>query len=182
MNECLTIYIETERLALRNMSVNDVSKDYVDWLNDPEINKYLSCANTVQTMESCLSYVQSYEERNDKALIGIFLKNDGLHIGNLTISSLDWQNKTGTIGISIGRKEFWGRGLAREAMTAIIKHGFEALGLHRMQAGVNTKNIMSVNLFVKSGFKIEGLLRDSSKIGDEFHDGYILSVLETDLK
>jgi ribosomal-protein-alanine N-acetyltransferase len=181
MSETLFIEIETERLVLRNMTLDDVSQDYVNWLNDPEINKYLSCANTVQTKESCLTYVQSYEGRNDRALIGIFLKDHDLHIGNLTISSIDWHNKIGDIGISIGRKELMGKGFAKEALNGIMRFFFNQLGLHRLQAGVNALNLRSLKLFIKCGFKIEGLLRESNYINGGFEDGYILSVLETDL-
>jgi len=182
MVETIRITIETERLILRNMSVNDVSQEYVDWLNDPEINKYLSCANTIQTLESCLAYVQSYEGRDDKALIGIFLKDGALHIGNLTFSSIDWFNRTVTIGISLGRKEYMGKGLAKEALAAIIKYCFEELNLHRLQAGVHASNTRSLNLFIKSGFKVEGLLRQSSVINGKFQDGYIVSVIEEDFQ
>lgn len=54
----MDIRIETENLILRNMHLNDVSQEYVNWLNNPEINKYLSCAVKYQTMKSCLDYVR----------------------------------------------------------------------------------------------------------------------------
>jgi len=46
------IKIETERLVLRSLELEDISKDYVDWLNDPAVNKYLSCATAHQTRET----------------------------------------------------------------------------------------------------------------------------------
>ena len=182
MIETINIKIETERLVLRNLKVSDVSQDYVDWLNNPEINKYLSCANTFQTMESCLAYVQSYQRRNGAVLIGIFLKEHGLHIGNLTFSTIDWHNKTVAIGISIGRKECMGKDLAGEALTVIVKHCFEQLGFQRLWAGINTRNKRALSLYMKCRFKVERLLRESSNINGEFQDSYIVSVLKTDLR
>ena len=38
MAETIIIRIETKRLILRNLKVEDVSEEYVNWLNDPEIN------------------------------------------------------------------------------------------------------------------------------------------------
>ncbi|MFQ5787233.1 MAG: GNAT family N-acetyltransferase [Thermodesulfobacteriota bacterium] len=177
----LAINIETESLLLRNMNVNDVSQDYVNWLNNPEINKYLSCSNTLQTMESCLSYVRSYERKEDKALIGIFLKDKKLHIGNLTLSTIDWGRRVGIVGISLGRKEYMGQGLASEALTSLKDYCFQQLTLHRLEAKVSEQHLNSLKIFLKSGFKVEGLLRDSAIIDGEFHNGYILGVLETDL-
>lgn len=176
----IDINIETDRLILRNFDEKDISQDYVNWLNDPEVNRYLSCAGVPQTMESCISYVRSYEGRNDTALIGIFLRDNDLHIGNLTLSTIDWQNKSGVIGISIGRKEYMGKGLAKEALSALVKYCFEQLGLLRLQAGVHVRNIRSVNLFTKCGFKRERLLQESSVIDGEVQDGYIVSISRTD--
>ncbi len=179
MIEPIVIKIETERLVLRNLKSNDVSQDFVDWLNNPEINKYLSCADTFQTMETCISYVQSYQSRNDVALIGIFLKEKSLHIGNLTLSAVDSHNKSVTIGISLGRKEYMRKGFAKEALTAMVKYCFEQLKFHRLSAGINVYNTISLNLFIKCGFKVEGFLRESSNINGEFQDSYIVSVLKT---
>lgn len=153
--------IETERLILRNMHTDDVTQDYADWLNNPEVNKYISCSGKYQTIESCLAYVKSHERRNDKALIGIFLKDNGLHIGNLTFSSIDWCNKTGTIGICIGRKDCMQKGYAKEALTAIINYSFKQLNLYRLQAGINSNNVKSLNVFTKCGFKIEECLNET---------------------
>lgn len=171
------IKIETERLVLRNMRIDDVTQDYADWLNNPEVNKYISCSGKYQTIESCLAYVKSYDGRNDRALIGVFLKDNCLHIGNLTFSLIDWQNKTGTIGICIGRKEFMRKGYAKEALTAIVNYSFKQLNLYRLQAGININNMKSLNLFTKCGFKVKGLLRGSGVINGEFQDGYIVSII-----
>jgi RimJ/RimL family protein N-acetyltransferase len=160
------------------MTAEDVTQDYADWLNDPLVNKYLLCADTKQTMDSCISYVQSYYERKDAALIGVFLKSEGLHIGNATLSSIDWKSKSGVIGISIGRKDMWGKGLAREALNAVVNLCFTKLKLHRLQAGIHTSNLRSVILFLKCGFKVEALFRDSDIIEGKFHDSYVVSILK----
>lgn len=181
MIKIVTIKIETRRLILKNLQLNDISHDYVNWLNNPEINKYLSCANIPQTMETCMAYAQSYQKRNDAALIGMFLKEALLHIGNLTLSTIDWHNKTVAIGTTIGRKEYMGKGLAREALTATVKYCFEELGLHRVWAGINTTNTKSLKLYKECGFKIEGLLREANNVNGKFQDGHLLSVLQTDV-
>jgi RimJ/RimL family protein N-acetyltransferase len=179
--ENLIINIETNRLLLRNLKTSDVSQEYVKWLNDPEINKYLGCANTIQTIESCLAYVHGYEGRNDVALIGMFNKSDDLHIGNITLSFIDWHNKAVAVGISIGRKKYISKGIGRESLRATVQYCFHNLGLHRITSGINVNNLRSLNMFVNCGFKIEGLLRGSNIINSKFEDSYLLSVLESDL-
>ena len=92
------IYFNTERLLLKNLKTEDITNDYVMWLNDPIINMYLSPTDADHTMESCFLYVESYEETDEKALIGIFVKDSGIHIGNLTLSAISWRKKIGAVG------------------------------------------------------------------------------------
>ena len=172
----LVINIETENLNLRNLISEDVSQAYVDWLNDSIINKYLSSANVFQTIQTCTDYVLSFAERNDVALIGIFFKQNRLHIGNVTLNPpIDWINKVGTIGISIGRKSFMGKGLAFEALSAVVKYCFDNLNLNHIRAGVHVSNIKSLNLFIRCGFKIEGLVKEAKIVNGHFEAAYMLS-------
>jgi [ribosomal protein S5]-alanine N-acetyltransferase len=177
----MMINIITDRLLLRCLRIDDVTDDYVNWLNDPDVNKYLSCANSRQTLNACRDYVQSFQGSNDKALVGIFLKDNGLHIGNITLlPPIDWSNKVGTIGISIGRKEYWSKGFARESLLVLVAYCFESLKLHRLQSGVHASNTRSLKLFITCGFKIEGLMREESIINGKYEDGYLVSLLEGD--
>ena len=175
------IYIETERLLLKNLQESDISQNYIDWLNDPEINKYLGCASKIQTRESCISYVRSYGNSNDTALVGIFRKNSDLHIGNVTLSFIDWHNQSVSVGISIGRKEYQGYGLGEEALNGIIQHCVRKLEMYRITAGVNVNNFQSLQLFLKCGFKVEALLRSANNIENKLEDSYLLSLLKSEL-
>jgi [ribosomal protein S5]-alanine N-acetyltransferase len=176
----VAINIETDRLILKNLNVEDISIDYVNWLNDPNINKYLNSAGSVQTMESCTSYVESFQNIEEKSLLGIWLKKESLHIGNLTLS-LDIRRNLGVTGVSLGRRECMGKGLGMEALVGLRNYCFEQIKLHRLEAYVSEKNIDSTKLFLRSGFKVEGLLRESELMDGKYHDAYLLSVLESDL-
>ena len=179
MAETITIRIETKRLILRNLKVGDVTEEYVNWLNDPDINRYISTANSMQTNYSCIAYVESFEGRNDVALVGIFLKDENIHIGNLSLfPPIDWHNKKASVGITIGRKEYLGMGYATEGLNAIKEYCFNSLKLHHLWAGVNTDNITSIKLFLRCGFKIDGRLRGLRNNDGEFQYGYTLSVIQ----
>lgn len=158
----IDISFNTGNLILRNMTHKDITQNYVDWLNDPEINKYLGCADSQQTIDTCKKYIESFESRKDIALVGIFLNGTGLHIGNVTLAPpIDWVRGLGNIGISIGRKSCAGKGFAREALSAITVHCFERLQMKKMHACIDTSNIRCVNLFLSCGYRIEGLINYS---------------------
>ena len=50
------------------------------------------------------------------------------------------------------RPDCWGRGLASEAVGAVIQHGFDALGLTRLAAAVQTANLAAARVLEKNRF------------------------------
>jgi RimJ/RimL family protein N-acetyltransferase len=54
---------------------------------------------------------------------------------------------------------FWGRGLMREAVAAVVLHGFDVLRLHKIEAEVFTTNPRGMRLVERLGFRQEGLIR-----------------------
>lgn len=83
----------------------------------------------------------------------------------------DVHRKSAELGYWLGTA-YWGRGLATEAVQAITKHGFEDLGLERIQAGVYDWNEASSRVLVKAGFDFEGRMRRHA-----FKDGQFVDVL-----
>jgi RimJ/RimL family protein N-acetyltransferase len=60
-------------------------------------------------------------------------------------------------------KEYWGRGLATEAASAVLKHGFETLGLQRIIATVQLPNRASIRVVEKLGLKAESNFRRTGR-------------------
>jgi len=57
---------------LKEFTVDDVNKDYIEWLNNPEINKYLEAKYTVWSHLNATNYVQSFRNNREKYLFGIY--------------------------------------------------------------------------------------------------------------
>jgi ribosomal-protein-alanine N-acetyltransferase len=72
------------------------------------------------------------------------------------------------------------RGIAREAVSALLDHYFGDLGLHRIQAFIHPENTGSRRLVETLGFRCEGQLRDSLRVGDEWRDDMLYALLATD--
>jgi [ribosomal protein S5]-alanine N-acetyltransferase len=70
----------------------------------------------------------------------------------------DVHRKTAEIGYWLGTA-YWGRGLATEAVIAMTRHGFDRLGLERIQAQVFEWNEASMRVLAKAGYTFEGRLR-----------------------
>ena len=72
----------------------------------------------------------------------------------------------------------WNRGYATEASRALVGYGFDALGLHRVQARHFVRNPASGRVMVKLGMRREGVLRESLRRRDRFEDVVLYAVLD----
>jgi len=72
--------------------------------------------------------------------------------------------------------EYWGRGLAREALEAVIERVFERFPIPAVEADVDPRNEASLSLLGKLGFKEVGRARRTWKIGDEWCDSVYLAL------
>lgn len=120
----LRIKLVGRRVYLRNLRAKDITREYIQWLNDPEVNRFISARRKRQTRKTVLAYVNSFKGRKDKLLLGIFLKENGRHIGNLTLSNINWESKFSVVGICLGNKLYWRKGFSLESLR-LVEKGFD---------------------------------------------------------
>lgn len=76
--------------------------------------------------------------------------------------------------------DHWNRGYMSEALTAVMKYGFETLAINRIEAEVMPGNTASETLLQKNGFRKEGLLREWMYWDDRHFDMCMYSCLRRD--
>ena len=143
---------------------------YVSWLNDPEVTRYLDSGRTPSTIETLRRYVHRFEESATDLLWAIVDRESGRHIGNVTLSRIDWVHRKADTGLLIGEKGFWGRGYATEAWYLVADHAFRGLTLHKVLAGACVANIGSVNALKRLGFRVEGTARQEFYLDGSYLD------------
>ena len=80
------------------------------------------------------------------------------------------------VGWLLGRS-YQGRGIATEAVKALLAFGFESMGLHRIYARTGSRNVRSWRLMERVGMRREAHLRQSHKVAGEWDDEFIYAVL-----
>ena len=85
------------------------------------------------------------------------------------------------VGYSFSR-EFWNRGLATEALSAVIRSAFASLPVNRIEAQHDIRNPASGRVMEKSGMRKEGILRQRLKNKGEFIDTVLYAILRADLE
>lgn len=149
--------LETERLILKPLSLEHLSQDYVDWLNDIDVYKYLETGGNY-TLEMLRDYLLDVEKK-DIYFWGIHLKDNNLHIGNIKIDPINIKHGTAEYGIMMGRKSEWGKGYAKEATLKILDYSFNELHIRKITLGVVTDNTSAFNLYKRVNFEIEGIYK-----------------------
>lgn len=142
--------IDGEKIYLNILSEKDASQEYCDWLNDEVVNKYLETRQS--NMESLRQYISNKFEADDCLFFGIFWKENNKHIGNIKLEPIDFATKKATLGILIGDKNFWGKGLGTEAVNLVTNYAFNELEIDEVNLGVLSDNKPAVKMYEKCGF------------------------------
>jgi len=169
-----------ERLYLRRLEESDVGEDYLGWLNDYEVTRYLESGKFPSTLEGLRSYLEHFRASTTDLIFAIVDREADQHIGNATLNRINWINRTADTGLMIGRKEFWGKGYAFEAWSLLIEYAFQRLGLQKVIAGAAADNIASIVTLEKLGFRIEGKLRQEFLLNGEYRDVVRLGLLRNE--
>lgn len=156
----MTKQLETAHTILRPLTEADAVQAYADWLNDPEVNRYLETRHVQQTIETCRNFIQQCNADPNSYLFGIFLKENGVHIGNAKLGFINKTHARGEFSMIIDDKSCWGKGFATEVVHSLTEYGFAHLNLERIQAGCYQEHIASLSVFKKVGYQVEGLFRE----------------------
>lgn len=109
--------------------------------------------------------------------LAIELRGDGRLIGGCDLKIVSMPFRRGQIGYAL-HPEHWGRGLATEAARLLLAYGFRDLGLHRIEATCDPRNLASARVLEKAGLIAEGTRRQDVLVRGEWRDSLLFSVLE----
>ena len=90
------------------------------------------------------------------------------------------RHRLGLIGRVAVAPERQGRGYGSELMREVVRHGFDELGLHRLQLTVYAFNSPALAAYRNAGFTVEGRLPDAALGSGGFWTALIMGMLETD--
>ena len=171
-------FIEGEDIYLRELEISDVTQSYCNWMNDPEVTQYLKKHPGKWTIKELKNYVREIKKCPDVLFWAIILKDKKRHIGNIKLGHINGINGFADIGIIIGEKSFWGKGLATEAIKLVVNYAFSQLNLQKLIAGANKNNLGSIKIFRKDGFAELEAEEKRGFCGDSYIDGMLLKIVK----
>ena len=150
--------IVTPRLTLSTLEIAAAGGPYLSWLHDPAVTRFLEVRHATHTEESLRAYIAAMIESPHTLLLGLHLRSDRRHIGNLKLGPIDQPNRRVELGILIGEADCRGTGYGREAIEAATSYAFDRLDLHKVTAGYIEPNLASGRAFAAVGYAEEARL------------------------
>jgi len=173
--------LETDRLLLRKYTLSDAS-DLYRYYTDPDVIRYVTW-DALQTLEDAKEFIEATIEMydNDEAgEWGIVMKENNTLIGSCGFAWYDMQHSCAQIGFMLA-KDYWGKGIATEALKKIIEFGLLKMNINRIEGFHITGNEVSGRVMEKAGMCFEGVLRQKIKINDVYHNLNMYAIIKSDL-
>ena len=174
----MTNPMENELIRLRALEPDDVQVLY-KWENDTEVWKV---SNTIVPFSKymLLQFIANqqrdiFETRQLRLIIES--KQSGKPVGAIDLFDLDPYNCRAGVGILIYDKRDQGQGYASQALSSLIRYGFQVLGLNQLYCDIPSHNIRSLALFKSKGFTVVGQKKEWTRTTSEWQDEYMLQLL-----
>ena len=171
--------LETERLILREFVADDW-RPMAAWWRDPRYQRYYPEMDDIegavrQLVERFLNGQR--EEPRWRWQLAVVRKDDGRMIGDCGIRVNAPEHREANIGYELTPDE-WGQGFATEAASAIVRFGFEELGMHRIWAEWNAENTGSIRVLTKLGMQREARFHEHKWFKDRWWHTEIYALLD----
>lgn len=162
------VEILTARLCIAPLQfpVKELVRTHLGWLNDPEVMKYSENRHHRHTYKLCEKYINSFDHQQNH-LWAILDKQVKRHpaepwtdhyLGHLA-AYRDPNNKIAEVGILLGERIAWNRGLGTEAWKGVCDW-LLSNGTRKIEAGCMAVNKPMTRIFEKTGMLIEGRRKD----------------------
>jgi [ribosomal protein S5]-alanine N-acetyltransferase len=173
--------LKTERLILRPFSLDD-ARDVQRLAGEKDIAKTTLTIPHPYEDGKAEEWIGTHQKDfvgGTQVVFAIVKQKENELIGAIGLSSIKKEFENAELGYWIG-KEFWGKGYCTEAARAVLKYGFDELGLNRIHSHHFGSNPASGKIMQKVGMTYEGTMRQHIKKWDKFEDAVCFGILKSE--
>ena len=172
-------FIKGENINLICLNEDVINNsNWYNWFNDEVNTDTMQQHYFPNTKEKQLNFYKSQIENNSsKIQLGILHSKDNILIGVISLSNINYLNRSAEFGVLVGEKKYKNFNYFIEAARLIINHGFETLNLNRISSGTIVKEIDT--MFCKVlGFTHEGIFKEAVFKNGKYVDVYSHALLK----
>ncbi len=148
------VKMNIQKLKIRILKSQDISENYLRWLNDPEITKFSNNQYKNHSLEKQKKYLNDCLIDSNIDLYGIFYVNK--HVGNISINDINNIHKRSEITYVLGDRSYWSKGIMSASIKIIVLKAKKDYKLNKLFASCANENFASRRVLEKNGFILEG--------------------------
>jgi len=164
----LSCLLKGSRVILKAFGPDDITEEYVGWLNDPQVVRFSNQRFQRHSQETCRNYLSSFV-----GTYNWFLKivdaQDGQTIGTMT-AYVSAHHRTADMGILIGRRQAWGQGMGQDSWNTLMGWFLEKQNIRKVTGGAMKANAAMVRIMEKSGMTLEAVHRGQELLENKPQD------------
>lgn len=174
--------LKNDRLTLRDIRPEDAEAIF-RMRSNGRVNRFIA-RPAMERLNDALALAErtrkAYENRQAIGWAGV-LRESGTIIGTCGYNHIDFDNHRAEIGGELS-VDYWGKNIAAEAVTMIVRFGLERMNLHSIEAKVSPDNRGAIFLLENLGFIKEAHYRDRIFFGGNYSDMAVYTLLEKAFK
>lgn len=173
-------YLRGKLVCLTAENPDIVMEQFSKWNRDTEYWRLLAAEPAMPYTKKQIKEFIEKELLGDRPDVHFFmirsLEDDRL-LGETGLDEVQWNHGESFVGISIGEREYWGKGYGTDAMRVLLRYAFNELNLHRVSLTVFEYNPRAIRSYEKAGFKLEGRERKFLERGGKRWDMIYMGIL-----
>ena len=169
--------LETQRLMLRDIRMDDIQEYYERLYGDGDVCRYLLFdphQDIGESLQSIQEVLEKYEEGRFYRW-GITEKDDGSLIGIIGLVRMDEKPDTCSFAYLLGC-DYWNRGYGTEVLKEVIRFAFEELEIRRIVADHMAENPASGAVMRKAGMTHIGTEKGKYEKQCVLHDAQVYEI------
>ena len=153
---------------------------FTQWLNDFETSDYVGMSGKLITFEGEREYLE--KNSSPKASFVIVTLEENKMIGTVGLEDINDIDRSATLGIFIGDKDYRNKGIGTEAIKLILEYGFKYMNLHNIKLDLMEFNERALKCYQKCGFKECGRRRKCRFVDGKYYDRISMDILDEEFE
>lgn len=166
----MTLFFENSSVVLREVDLTD-AQDIHEYASDPDVKKYIGWP-LMNSLEETQAFVQTLVERQQAGThfyVSVVDKSLNKVIGTGMLFNDDTEARHIEVGY-VFSKEIWGKGYGTMVTQWLCHYAFNVLNKRKVFARVVSGNLGSSKVLEKSGFEVEGTIKEIYFIDEQLRD------------
>lgn len=170
--------LSDDLIYLRKLEADDLERTWA-WINDPGV--YLKIGSQVPISRSAqLKWFERVDQATDKIVLAVCLKEGNVHVGNVSLDSIENRHRTARLSVFVGDEHHRGKSIGSRAIRLLAGYAFDFLNLNKIWCKAAAGDERIVHFYEAMGFKAEGVLRQHEFLCGQYVDKVLLGLIRAD--